>query len=172
MESKNMFKNAVDIVLTIANLDVKDKLGKVVVQERYKMAKECLWALKVTNHMMALRLEEDFSDLRDIGFDYGSARINQEQFLELGIVKSDIPTSEANNANNTGNGPDMPSKSTINDATTPLAKTPDTAGAQSSSEAQTIGSGFDNPEDQDPDFDLLQNFRWFDQWLDFNYDFL
>lgn len=171
-ESKNMFKNALDIVLTIANQDVKDKLGKVVVQERYKMAKECLWALKVTNHMMALRLEEDFADLRDIGFDYGSARINQEKFQELGIVRPEVQTSEVDNAKNTKNGPALPGKHATKDAVTPMTKTPDTTGGQSSSEAHTAGSGFDNPEDQDPDFDLLQNFRWFDQWLDFNYDFL
>ncbi|CCE72797.1 Piso0_000391 [Millerozyma farinosa CBS 7064] len=173
-ESKNMFKNALDIVSNIANQDVKDKSGKVVVQERYKMAKECLWALKVTNHTLALQLEEDFADLRDIGFDYGSARINQEQFSELGIVKDVKPeaqTSDADNAKNTESDPFSPGKRPTKDAVTPMSKTPDTGGAQSSSKAHTVGSGFDNPEDQNPDFDLLQNFRWFDQWLDFNYDF-
>ncbi|CAM9010831.1 unnamed protein product [Wickerhamomyces anomalus] len=59
---------------------LKDKVG---------MAKECLWALKMLNHMVITRFQKSISCLQDIGIDHGSENVNKIKFLQFGKVNDE-----------------------------------------------------------------------------------
>ncbi|ODQ81651.1 hypothetical protein BABINDRAFT_159912 [Babjeviella inositovora NRRL Y-12698] len=54
---------------------------------RFEMTSECLWALKMLNHMVCLRLQESIHQLKYIGIDHGSDEVNSARFSQFEVLQ-------------------------------------------------------------------------------------
>ena len=70
-------KEALNVLQVLRNSPVCDKKGRVIFKQRFKMADECNWLLKMISHIMALHCEESLGDLRELGTDHGSSEVNK-----------------------------------------------------------------------------------------------
>ena len=53
------------------------------------MVKESIWAIKTTNHILSLRLQEDMAAINSIGTDHGLNDVNTPHFNQLGVNTND-----------------------------------------------------------------------------------
>ncbi len=111
---------------------LKDKVG---------MAKECLWALKMLNHMVITRFQKSISCLQDIGIDHGSENVNKIKFLQFGKVNDE-------------NKENSKKRKIQNDAVSGI----------NNDEFPGLYDDSDNSSNFSTD-DLLNNLKWFDQWV-------
>lgn len=164
-ESRHLIENAMRLLKFLKNLPVRNEKGKVVHTARFKMVKECLWALKMCNHILALRMEECQKDLTRIGIDHGPSDVNKQVFNNFGysnnegdkkrrkkLEENDDKFNEVLEQHR-NRGEKLRSADT-----TPTNRQATTTPVS----AASSGKGQLN--------DLLGNLQWFDQWLDFNYD--
>lgn len=183
-EAKEIFKNSINLICIIKKSTVKNEEGKVIFRERFKMAKECLWALKMTNHIVLLRLQEDLSDLNQIGIDHGSADVNRQVFTQFGkntgeerigeqIFTGNIPKNQIYGLQLQENNKRR-RKQDGSGSQTNSTSSPDLSASQNLSNNQNNTDfipSYDILNTQQIDNDLISNLQWFDQWLDFNHDF-
>ena len=54
------------------------------------MVRECIWALKMANRILTLRLQKDIGVLNSIGVDHGSSDVNKQTFTQLGIASESV----------------------------------------------------------------------------------
>lgn len=141
-----LFRLLVGYTEDLCNPLSEEKYGKPT--DRFTMAKECLWALKMTNRFVTLRLKESLKNLEVVGVDHGPAVANRERFTIIGL-------SEANDQNKS-------SKNSLSkDQHDPSIS--DFGGQQNDYEVY--------PEESIDLSDnvLIGNLQWFDKFLDFDF---
>lgn len=110
-----------------------------------EMAKECLWCLKMLNHMSCLRLQTSMQNLRQIfGIDHGDSSLNKNRFSQFG-------------------------KAGDNEEDNDVELGQEDAHIKDVSVSATTSSPMLNPptfETLLQDDDLFANLQWFDQWVD------
>lgn len=159
---KEVFQSAIKLVLALKRANVKDDAGKVICKERFTMAKECLWALKMTNHVVLLRLEEDLRALNEIGVDHGLADVNKKKFVQIGRnLGHDVDVHLFLGAEPQSDAPERPTPPQQ------LQAAPDPLYQYSAVDDVLAHTGDDSGE---PGKELFGNLQWFDQWMDFNFD--
>lgn len=165
---KEVFQSAIKLVLALKRANVKDDAGKVVCKERFTMAKECLWALKMTNHVVLLRLEEDLRALNEIGVDHGLADVNKKKFVQIGRnLGHDVDVHLFLGAEPQGDALEQPTlPPQLQAAPDPPYQYPDLDDATDS--LRHIAQAGDDLGE--PGKELFGNLQWFDQWMDFNFD--
>lgn len=157
-ESKRLMKEALNVLQILRNSPVCDKKGRVIFKQRFKMADECNWLLKMISHIMALHFEESLGDLRELGTDHGSSEVNKLT-LEFDSPANNY-LNEKRPLSNDSNGGDY---NKTNDWPTNTVPTT----VLESSQPNTV-SPTEMPEYSVDQF--LDNLAWFDQWLDFNHE--
>ncbi|KAK6461557.1 hypothetical protein DFJ63DRAFT_288359 [Scheffersomyces coipomensis] len=171
-QARGILKGTIRLLTILKKSPVRNEQGKIIIKERFKMVKECLWALKTANRILSLRLQEDIKALDSIGTDHGSSDVNKASFIQLGL----------NNEPREGSSTQLEKpKDEFNDLLEKQLHRADDFMESSSSNMDNItpgGTVMDNNGPIDPnsasadDVDnLFSNLRWFDQWMDFNYDF-
>ncbi|KAK6457018.1 uncharacterized protein RJT20DRAFT_94217 [Scheffersomyces xylosifermentans] len=180
-QCRTLLKDTIKLLQVLKRASVRNENGKLVIRERFKMVRECLWALKMANKILSLRLQEDIKALNTIGTDHGSSEVNRQMFTQLGV--SDEQTTKPKDEFNELfekqlHRSDAPIDSTPRPV---LAHGDDSITPSSSASLEYFAPGGDhsnpgnaNPNGEDPVADvdnLLGNLQWFDQWLDFKYDF-
>ncbi|CUM65985.1 uncharacterized protein PRCAT00003639001 [Priceomyces carsonii] len=156
--AKEVFKKVIDLLNVIQSAAVINSKGRVLIKERFTMAKECSWALKMANHMLSLRLQEDVHDLNEIGINHGSADVNKEVFSQFG-KDADKQTSDDSKDQFSEVFNRKVHKSIKGKG---FDKVPDDTSNTPSTGDELPNLLHDN--------DLFANLQWFDQWLDFGYD--
>lgn len=151
-ESKQILSGALQLIDKLLDSPVKDEEGKVILSLRFTMAGECLWALKMSNHILSLRLQQDLNDTINIGIDHGSSEVNQQHFNQLGKYDSqeNVNNDDAEKRLNKANKAKTQSK----------ADNKDNANAPFLDESLALSQIYDE--------NMLSNLHWFDQWMDFN----
>ena len=94
LRCKRVLQNSIRLITVLSEAPVKIKAGEAVIGSRYTMAKECLWAIKMANHILSLRLEEDMKDITSYGIDHGSAEVNKQTFDQFGVNKQGVVPEE------------------------------------------------------------------------------
>ncbi|KAG7664368.1 STB4 [[Candida] subhashii] len=188
-QARDILKSTIRFFTALRKSPIRNEQGKLIFRERFKMVRECMWALKMANRMLTLRLQEDIKALNNIGVDHGSSDVNKQTFTQLGLSSEAAETStpavkdEFNKVfekqlyrNEEAITPDQreeePRATPQEDGDTPLSTT--TSDNISNS---THAGGLASIQSADPaDFyattdvdNLLGNLQWFDQWL--GYDF-
>lgn len=82
-ELREVLREALSLLHRLQDSPVYDDTGRLVFRERFKMVKECIWVLKMVNHMISLRHEEAIQSCRDIGIDHGPADVNKQTFAQF-----------------------------------------------------------------------------------------
>lgn len=164
VEARAILKDSIHLIKRFQDSAVYDGNGALVFRERFKMVGECMWILKLINHMIALKHEEALKSCQEIGIDHGSSDVNKHTF-ELLRVRGEKPLAldvliERQNLRTT--------KSVAGDAS--LNNTSfKTDSNEFSKEFPEVVDEFRNTDQPDSsDFgmnELLGNLQWFDQWL-------
>ncbi|KAI3405431.2 STB4 [Candida oxycetoniae] len=90
-QSRDILKSTIKFFTFLRKSPIRNKQNKLVFRERFKMVRECTWALKMANKILTLRLEEDMNALNNIGVDHGSSDVNKQYFSQLGFSDSGAP---------------------------------------------------------------------------------
>ncbi|CCH47110.1 hypothetical protein BN7_6721 [Wickerhamomyces ciferrii] len=114
------------------------------------MVKECIWALKMLNHLILKRMEKSMTSLKEIGIDHGSENVNKIKFLQFGKVNED------HDNNNNNSHPEITNQSKTNN----ISMTPDLLPTD---EFQSLN--YPSDSSQLSTDDLISNLKWFDQWV-------
>ena len=88
-QAREVLKNAMRL-LTILRKSPLETNRISWCSERFKMVRECIWALKMANRILTLRLQEDIGVLNSIGVDHGSSDVNKQTFTQLGIASESV----------------------------------------------------------------------------------
>lgn len=154
-QAKHMFRTAIRLITVLQKAAVHNDQGKILAKHRFTMARECLWALKMTSRTLSLRLQQDFSDLNNIGVDHGSSDVNKQHFSQMGIAEEDY--GEGLSSQQAANPPQSRYTPLYAPTTAPtipdLDVTPELVNSAGIDENLHLG-----------------NLQWFDQWMNFNYD--
>ncbi|KAG2734197.1 hypothetical protein G9P44_002203 [Scheffersomyces stipitis] len=180
-QCRTILKDTIKLLTILKKASVRNEHGKLVMKERFKMVKECVWALKMANRILTLRLEEDIRALNTIGTDHGSSDVNKQMFSQLGMSNEQgegqsLPEKSKDEFNELLekqlHRADEPQEMAANPA--PMAGdsiTPSSTASMDFSRGDPTYSGGPVPKVEPGEVDnLLSNLQWFDQWLDFNYD--
>lgn len=116
---------------------LKDKVG---------MAKECVWALKMLNHMVITRFKKSISCLEHIGIDHGSENVNKIKFLQFGKVDDQ--------ENDEKNSKKVKKRKIDETVTTDVGNVEDFSTLAYQSDSSNLSTD-----------DLMSNLKWFDQWV-------
>jgi hypothetical protein len=151
---------------TVCSSNLKEALRLLnLLEQKAHMAAECVWVLKMLNHMCVTRMSKSIKTLTDIGIDHGSGNVNKIKFLQFGKVdEAHAKNPKAKNKKrklaqnkSTNSQPDSAAQESL----FPLSN------AQNPADQQF----FQN--DSNPDVfnlenvdSLLGNLKWFDQWVD------
>ncbi|KAM9894862.1 hypothetical protein OXX79_008437 [Metschnikowia pulcherrima] len=144
-ESRRLLKATSAILQTLRNSPVHDSRGKVIFQQRFKMAEECNWLFKMMSHIMALHYEESLKEIHKLGTDHGPSDVN-------------MSTLQFEDAKVTAGGENGKS-GTFND-------TPKQNGWAAAESRDAISP---HPAEYSVD-QYLDNLTWFDRWLDSTHD--
>ncbi|KAG7193908.1 uncharacterized protein KQ657_005107 [Scheffersomyces spartinae] len=125
-------------------------------EPRFKMAKECLWCVKMTNHMVSLQLSEQLNMLKLIGIDHGSNVVNDEQFTTLGVKDKDEQDDE--------NEGELLNKRLIKKA---KVKSEGLTNLETMSVESGSSAVLGSPKSVYENDMLFSNLQWFDQWLNY-----
>ena len=177
-QARDILKNAIRLLTILRKSPIRDEQNKLIFRERFKMVRECMWALKMANRMLTLRLKEDIGVLNSIGVDHGSSDVNKQHFTQLGTaVDEDEDEAGSNNG-----GPSNPSNQFNEVFEKQIHRPTDARHARDTNVVESPASQTSDPaplNSADPvdvyssvEIDnLLGNLQWFDQWTDFNLDF-
>lgn len=178
--SREYYTKAIEILTVLKRANVKSEDNKIIIRKRFKMAEECLWALKNANKIISLRFEQDLNNLRSLGDDPGSSDVNEATFSQYGYFK-DKPD-EFNDFIRNGKKRKLNHERTIGDQPTTnlnsnVAST--TPAVPNQFEIYTdllssVSPSFEAVNDynpNDPSYiklgdDLQNQLLWFDQWID------
>ncbi|AOA61066.1 Hypothetical protein PP7435_CHR1-1584 [Komagataella phaffii CBS 7435] len=112
---------------------LKDKAG---------MAEECIWTLKMVNHLCVLRFVKSLKSLTDIGIDHGPNNVNKARFLQFEKVEERIHKHTDEMELEVFKGPHIMGTDTAE------------------TEELYYKDGIPNLND-----DLIASLTWFDQWV-------
>ncbi|CAK9682559.1 unnamed protein product [Candida parapsilosis] len=223
-QSRDLLKNTIKLFTILKKSPIRNKQNKLIFRERFKMVRECTWALKMANKILTLRLQEDMNALNNIGVDHGSSDVNKQYFSQLGfndgaiggakdagVATANATTNDSRNKlsstprsnefnkvfeqqlyrHEDGSNvphPILPRQEMQRSGTeSPIWRgadtenhTPQAGGADDGSYVNSSNTpSSDNHEgggavDSYPSTEIdqmLSNLQWFDQWVDFTYDF-
>lgn len=163
-EAREILKGSIRLFSVFKDASVKNGEGKVIIKERFKMVNECLWALKMANRILTLRLQEDLKTLTSVGIDHGSSDVNKQVFTQLGLMSETREGTSLELEMNKDGFNELLEKQ-LHRSDRPKPKGLSENSTPSSYDLIMEQSGGDGSDD------LLGNLQWFDQWLDFKYDF-
>ncbi|KAL6451733.1 STB4 Probable transcriptional regulatory protein STB4 [Candida maltosa Xu316] len=184
-QAREILKNAIRLLTILRKAPIRNDQNKLVFRERFKMVRECMWALKMANRILTLRLQEDISALNNIGTDHGSSDVNRQYFSQLGISEEPIEgSSKSSSSSNTGKTNEFNEvfekqlhRNTSKKATekekqkeVEVVDSPSSFSSDPAPLGLTSGDPVDSYSSVEID-KLLGNLQWFDQWTDFNLDF-
>ncbi|EGW32262.1 uncharacterized protein SPAPADRAFT_137982 [Spathaspora passalidarum NRRL Y-27907] len=188
VQARDLLKNTIRLFTILRKSPVRNDQGKLVFRERFKMVRECIWALKMANRILTLRIQEDMTALNNIGVDHGSSEVNKQTFTQLGVNSTEVNKKTNNefnkvfekqlHRNDDEDEDEEDEEFRPRELKTPISPNQEHA-TPSSITSVDNSSAFGGVNSGDPiDFyvnnnghDLLGNIQWFDQWMDFNYDF-
>lgn len=171
-QAREVLKNAMRLLTILRKSPIRNEQNKLVFRERFKMVRECIWALKMANRILTLRLQEDIGVLNSIGVDHGSSDVNKQTFTQLGIASESVEgksTQPKTNEFNQVFEKHLHRSSEIRQLITNDVDSPVSVNSDSTSNVQSI-EPVDTYSSAEID-NLLGNIQWFDQWTDFNIDF-
>ncbi|CAG8062478.1 unnamed protein product [Penicillium nalgiovense] len=162
IQSKENLSNSIKLISHLQGASIYGT-SNIKMDEKFTMAKECVWALKMLNHMLFLRFQDNAKELMGIGIDHGSDEVNRQNFSRLGQIIDDNNKSirkpcpidnykqflSSNNLVNPLRGTDVAESDFV-----PLSM-------------DSVEHNYDSLNQTENNI-LLENLRWFDQWLDFN----
>lgn len=163
-ESRRLMKDSIKLLERLQRSEVRDSNGKLIFRERFKMVNECVWVLKMSNHILALSFQESIRSLNDLGLDHGPSEVNKLFFGQFGL--EDTPkTAELDKLmedQNNRNFKDRKKKKqkTVKGAAS-TEKIPTSSPDSTTSQPHSMSFGGDQ---------LMDNLQWFDQWLEFSHD--
>lgn len=178
-QARDILKNSIRLLTIIRKSPIRDDQNKLIFRERFKMVRECMWALKMANRMLTLRLKEDIGVLNGIGVDHGSSDVNKQHFTQLGTAIDDgddynvggsngLPSSQSNQFNEVFENQIRRPTDNRHSHDSGVIDSP----ASQSSDPLPLNSGEPVDVYSSAEIDnLLSNLQWFDQWTDFNLDF-
>lgn len=163
-ESRVILKDSINLMARLKDSAVYDRNGALVFRERFKMVGECMWVLKLVNHMMALKHEDALKSCEDIGIDHGPSDVNRHTFELLGVRgEKRLALDELVERQDS-----RTTKAGVEDVSLNEAKYKVDADKDKDT-FQDLEDEFRNTAQPDStDFgmdDLLGNLQWFDQWL-------
>jgi hypothetical protein len=164
-DARQIHREATKLLNVMMKSPVRNEKGKIITKQRFTMVKECMWALKMTNHIMSLRFEEDIRALGDIGIDHGSADVNLQTFSQFGYSTADRKDENDDEFNK------LLAKQLHRGENDHRKEQPSTPGSTTSTDNTNINEGPSSVHDVADVDSLFGNLQWFDQWLDFSYDF-
>mmetsp|Transcript_5978 Transcript_5978/g.7281 ORF Transcript_5978/g.7281 Transcript_5978/m.7281 type:complete len:842 (+) Transcript_5978:1584-4109(+) len=161
---KQVLQNSIRLITVLSEASVKNKEGEVIIESRYTMAKECLWAIKMANRILSLRLEQDMKDITSYGIDPGSAEVNKQTFNQFGLNKQGVAPEE-------NSWQQSAKKSKRLKSTTDRENLPSNQVTNVMNDS-AIAPNLDDPLNyvENSIDSQLSSLQWFDQWLDYNYD--
>ena len=65
-QAREVLKNAMRLLTILRKSPIRNEQNKLVFRERFKMVRECIWALKMANRILTLRLQKDIGVLNSI----------------------------------------------------------------------------------------------------------
>lgn len=146
-EARGVLAGAMGILQQLQELPVYED-DKMLFFERFKMVRECMWALKTANHIVSLGFTEAAQGLRDLGIDHGNPDVNKQYFGQFGLV-------------------DAPGESRLDR----LAEDQSQRGFQDRQKVAALISAAPESAFSQPnllgDNGIIESLRWFDNWLDF-----
>ncbi|ODV64689.1 hypothetical protein HYPBUDRAFT_85052, partial [Hyphopichia burtonii NRRL Y-1933] len=163
-ESKKLVTSSINLLTILNQLAVIDNQGKIIKNERFNMAKECLWALKTTNHILSLKFKEIFEDINEIGIDHGSSDVNKVTFTQIGY------SNDSEKQDKMFDFIEKQRKSIQLSNDNPITSDPmvDPEPNGNPPDPQSFEPNESKVSKDVPTDDFLGNLQWFDQWLDFN----
>ncbi|RCK65125.1 putative transcriptional regulatory protein STB4 [Candida viswanathii] len=175
-QARDILKNSIRLLTIIRKSPIRDEQNKLIFRERFKMVRECMWALKMANRMLTLRLQEDIGVLNGIGVDHGSSDVNKQHFTQLGTAvdaedaagNNNLPSAQRNQFTEVFEKQVRRSTENRQARDASILESP----ASQSSDPMPLNSGDPVDTYSSVEIDnLLSNLQWFDQWTDFNLDF-
>lgn len=167
-ELKDILQNVLALLRKLQDSLVYDESGKMIFHERFKMVNECVWVLKLINHMAALTHEEALKVCQEIGIDHGSSDVNKEtfdQFRERGEKPSGLD--ELIEVQDSTAAAEVSDTSAVNSEPAlkgELIELDDRTGT-SRFEASVLTST-SQPDSADFGMDeMFGHLQWFDQWV-------
>lgn len=173
-----ILQKAIRLIAILKNAPVRNAQGKIIFKERFKMARECLWALKMANRILILKFEEDIKALTNIGIDHGSSDVNKQTFMQIGVKGEDGGNAFSKLLEEQRvRGEDDSQVSGARALEEPQSHetpAPDESGENEwtpldnmlLNQSETLNNG-----DYDAVNSLLGNLQWFDQWVDVRNEF-
>lgn len=171
LEAKNLISNSINIITLLTKSPIINEEGRVIMNERFKMAKECLWTLKTANHILSLKLRETFAELDSIGIDHGSPEVNRVNFQQFGR-KGEFDTDRFSQMLQQQRHREL-MKEERPDKSTFFGSLPDNILMDPQhyrSESASLLGVLSQPTEDENVKQLVGNLQWFDQWLDLTYD--
>lgn len=187
--AREYYTKAIEILTVLKSANVKSEDNKVIIRKRFKMAEECLWALKNANKIISLRFEQDLTNLRNLGDDPGSNEVNVATFSQYGYLGDKLDS--FNEFLRTGKkrkhdsdliGAELatvPPNAAKSNTTTLKDSTPTVPLANNQMDLygglwDSLSPGVEAVNDfnpNDPSYiklgnDLLDQLQWFDQWME------
>lgn len=171
-EMRYLLRDSLALLRRLQDSLVLNSSGKLIFRERFKMVNECVWVLKLVNHMIALRHEEVLRSCRDIGIDHGSSEVNKQtfgQFRPLGEKALGLDelierqnSRETKNVKELAGVPAPPRIKTLAEDNNVK-----TNGENSPKLESSIFENVSQPDSAEIGLnDLFGHLQWFDQWAD------
>lgn len=153
--SREYYSKIIKLITVFENSSI-DGNEEINSQSRFKMAQECLWALRNAAYMISLRLQQDLEALTAVGIDAGSGDINRHFFAHYGLVQDPKSSDRKEFSDLMRTGKKRKVVPTHINAKI-LPQTIDNNTSQNSN------SGLNDKEN-------YNNLIWFDQWLNVGFD--
>lgn len=87
-ELRRAMKTCMELIQKLSDLPVFDN-GVLVKEGRFKMVRECLWALKMCNRILLLSLQQTLESVNEWGTDHGPLDVNRAVFTQFGRNKAE-----------------------------------------------------------------------------------
>lgn len=169
-EMRDILRDSLALLRRLQDSLVLDGTGKLIFRERFKMVNECVWVLKLVNHMIALRHEEVLRSCRDIGIDHGSSDVNKQtfgQFRPLGEKPLGLDELiESQNSRETKTVTEMKITPVTPKAEIRSEKIGNLNGEMTTGFEASIFDQASQPDSAEFGMsELFGHLQWFDQWL-------
>lgn len=171
---RKLYLQTIELINVLKKANVRLPDNRILIKKRFKMAEECIWALKNAGKAISLRFQQDIQQLMTIGLEPGSSEVNRATFNQYGFA-SETPD-EFNVLMRTGKRVKLEkSQETQDDDRMQPPLEPLVSNMIPSqlptSEPPVLGelSNEINPNDPSyiqPDEGIYHNLLWFDKWIE------
>lgn len=149
-DARRVLAGAMKVLEKLQDLPVYED-GKMLFFERFKMVRECMWALKTANHIVSLGFTEAAQGLRDLGIDHGNSDVNRQFFGQFGLMDAPVESLLDKLAHDQ-------SRRGFQDRQKMAALISALSPESTFSQPNLMGYGGN---------EIIESLRWFDNWLDF-----